>query len=121
MVLIIHIPDALFVFLAAAQPDSIWIITAAVAGEQFGYGFGFTAYMMYMLYISRGAHSTAHYALCTGFMALGMMLPGMISGWIQAQIGYLTFFIWVLLATIPSFILARMVHIDPEFGTKKPA
>lgn len=119
MVLIIHIPDALFVYLSAAQPESIWIITAAVAGEQFGYGFGFTAYMMYMLYISRGTHSTAHYALCTGFMALGMMLPGMASGWIQAQIGYLNFFIWVLLATIPSFVLARMLHIDPDFGTKK--
>lgn len=121
MVLIIHIPDAIFVYLSAAQPESLWIITGAVALEQFGYGFGFTAYMMYMIYVARGLHSTAHYAICTGFMALGMMLPGMASGWIQMQLGYVNFFVWVLLATIPSFILARMVTIDPDFGKKKAA
>ncbi len=121
MVLIIHLPDAMFVYLSAVQPESLWLITAAVAVEQFGYGFGFTAYMMYMIYVSRGVHSTAHYALCTGFMALGMMVPGMFSGWVQAQIGYFHFFIWVMLATIPSFILARMVTIEPDFGTKKAA
>ena len=121
MVLIIHLPDAMFVYLSAVQPESLWLITGAVAIEQFGYGFGFTAYMMYMIYVSRGAHSTAHYALCTGFMALGMMVPGMFSGWVQSQLGYVNFFMWVLLATIPSFILARMVTIDPEFGKKKAA
>ncbi len=121
MVLIIHIPDAVFVYLSAVQPGSLWIITGALAVEQFGYGFGFTAYMMYMIYVSRGQHSTAHYAICTGFMALGMMLPGMASGWVQVQLGYVNFFIWVLLATIPSFILARMVTIDPDFGKKKAA
>lgn len=121
MVLIIHIPDAIFVYLSAVQPESLWVITGAVALEQFGYGFGFTAYMMYMIYVARGLHSTAHYAICTGFMALGMMLPGMASGWIQMQLGYVNFFIWVLLATIPSFVLARMVTIDPDFGKKKAA
>lgn len=121
MVLIIHIPDLMFVYLSAVQPSSVALITAAVTLEQFGYGFGFTAYMMYMIYVSRGASSTSHYALCTGFMALGMMLPGMVSGWIQAQIGYLNFFLWVCLATIPSFILARMLTIEPEFGKKKTA
>jgi PAT family beta-lactamase induction signal transducer AmpG len=121
MVLIIHIPDLMFVYLSAVQPSSLTLITAAVTLEQFGYGFGFTAYMMYMIYVSRGATSTSHYALCTGFMALGMMLPGMVSGWIQAQIGYVNFFLWVCLATIPSFILARMLTIEPEFGKKKTA
>ena len=119
MALIIHIPDAVFVLLSIYQPSNIIIVTAATAMEQFGYGFGFASYMMYMLYVARGKHSTAHYALCTGFMALGMMLPGMFSGWIQSQLGYTNFFVWVLIATIPSFILARTVRVDQDFGKKK--
>lgn len=119
MALIVHIPDAVFVLLSIYQPSNIIIVTAATALEQFGYGFGFASYMMYMLYVARGTHSTAHYALCTGIMALGMMLPGMFSGWAQSQLGYTNFFIWVLIATIPSFILARTVRVDPEFGKKK--
>ena len=119
MALIIHLPDAVFVLLSIYQPSNMLIITAATAIEQFGYGFGFASYLMYMIYVARGTHSTAHYALCTGIMALGMMIPGMFSGWIQAQLGYTNFFIWVLIATIPSFILARSVRIDPDFGKKK--
>ncbi|MEY2719372.1 MAG: hypothetical protein RLZZ273_738 [Bacteroidota bacterium] len=119
MALIIHIPDAVFVLLSIYQPSNIMIVTAATAMEQFGYGFGFASYMMYMLYVARGTHSTAHYALCTGIMALGMMLPGMFSGWIQSQLGYTNFFIWVLIATIPSLILVRSVRIEPDFGKKK--
>lgn len=119
MALIIHIPDAVFVVLSIYQPSNIIIVSAATALEQFGYGFGFASYMMYMLYVARGTHSTAHYALCTGIMALGMMLPGMFSGWIQSQLGYTNFFIWVLIATIPSFILARTVRVDVAFGKKK--
>ena len=88
MVLAIHLPDAVFVFLSYAQPTNFWVINLSVAIEQFGYGFGFTAYMLYMIYISRGKHPTAHYAICTGFMALGMMLPGFFSGWLQDIIGY---------------------------------
>ncbi|MFN5877218.1 MAG: MFS transporter [Ignavibacteria bacterium] len=119
MALIIHLPDAVFVLLSIYQPSNMFIITAATAIEQFGYGFGFTSYLMYMIYVARGTHSTAHYALCTGIMALGMMLPGMASGWIQSHLGYTNFFIWVLIATIPSFILARTVRIEPDFGKKK--
>ena len=121
MALIIHLPDAVFVVLALTQPSNVYLISAATAVEQFGYGFGFTSYMMYMIYVARGTNSTAHYALCTGIMALGMMLPGMFSGWVQAQLGYTNFFIWVLVATIPSFILARSVRVDAEFGKKKLA
>jgi PAT family beta-lactamase induction signal transducer AmpG len=121
MALIIHLPDAVFVVLSLTQPSNIYIISLATAIEQFGYGFGFTSYMMYMIYVARGANSTAHYALCTGIMALGMMLPGMISGWAQAHLGYTNFFVWVLVATIPSFILARTVRVDVEFGKKKVA
>lgn len=118
MVLIIHLPDAAFIYLAAMQPDSLTVISLAVAVEQFGYGFGFTAYMLYMIYIARGAHSTAHYAICTGFMALGMMIPGMWSGWLQEIIGYHRFFVWVILATIPSFLVVLLVPLEREFGKK---
>ncbi len=118
MVLIIHLPDAAFIYLAYAQPDNLALISTAIAVEQFGYGFGFTAYMLYMIYIARGKHSTAHYALCTGFMALGMMLPGMWSGWLQEIIGYQHFFLWVILATIPSFLVVLLIPLDREFGKK---
>jgi PAT family beta-lactamase induction signal transducer AmpG len=119
MVIIMHTPDLVFVYLSYFQPQNIFIIISSVALEQFGYGFGFTAYMMYMIMISQGKHKTAHYAICTGIMALGMMLPGMFSGWLQDHIGYNHFFIWVLISTIPGFIVAALVKIDPEFGKKK--
>jgi PAT family beta-lactamase induction signal transducer AmpG len=118
MVLAIHLPDAVFVYLAYALPGNFWVINLCVAVEQFGYGFGFTGYMLYMIYIARGEHQTAHYAICTGFMALGMMLPGMFSGWLQEIIGYQHFFIWVLLATIPGFLVVKFIPLDPEFGRK---
>jgi MFS transporter, PAT family, beta-lactamase induction signal transducer AmpG len=122
MVLIMHLPDAVFVYLAYAQPDNFALISLCVAIEQFGYGFGFTAYMLYMIYMARGQHETAHYAICTGFMALGMMLPGMFSGWLQDIIGYQHFFVWVMLATIPGFLVVFFVPLDAEFGRKgKPA
>jgi PAT family beta-lactamase induction signal transducer AmpG len=90
--------------------------------EQFGYGFGFAAYLLFMIMVSssqdQGKHKTAHYAICTGFMALGMMLPGMASGWIQEQLGYRNFFVWVCIATLPSLAAAAFVRIDPQFGRK---
>ena len=118
MLFIMHLPDLVFIYLANAQPDNLVIINLCVAVEQFGYGFGFTAYMLYMIYIARGKHPTAHYAICTGFMALGMMLPGMWSGWLQEIIGYPHFFVWVLLATIPSFIVAAKIPLEAEFGKR---
>jgi PAT family beta-lactamase induction signal transducer AmpG len=119
MVLIMHTPDLAFVYLSHFQPTNFVLINIAVAAEQFGYGFGFTAYMMFMIMVSQGEHKTAHYAICTGIMALGMMLPGMYSGALQEQIGYPRFFEWVLISTIPGFIVAALVKIDPEFGKKK--
>jgi PAT family beta-lactamase induction signal transducer AmpG len=116
MLLAIHLPDAVFIWLAYARPENLFAIGAAVAVEQFGYGFGFTAFMLYMIYIARGTHATAHYAICTGFMALGMMVPGMWSGWLQQQLGYPHFFVWVILATIPSFIVAWRIPLDSDFG-----
>jgi len=121
LVLLMHVPNAVFVFLAMAQPQDVVIVSAALAVEQFGYGLGFTAYLMYMILVSDGPHKTAHYAICTGFMALGMMLPGMWSGWLQQQLGYLPFFVWVLVATIPSFAMAALIKIPEGFGKKAPA
>ena len=105
MVAAMNLPNLVYVFLSYAMPSSLWIVGASVAVEQFGYGFGFTAYMLYMIYVSEGKHKTAHFALTTGFMALGMMIPGMFSGWLQELIGYQHFFIWVMLCTIPSFLV----------------
>ena len=118
MVACMNLPNAVYVFLSYTMPSSLWIVGASVAVEQFGYGFGFTAYMLYMIYVSEGKHKTAHFALTTGFMALGMMIPGMISGWLQEQIGYQHFFIWVMFCTIPSFIVIPFLKIDPTFGKK---
>ena len=119
MVIAMNLPNLVYVFLSYVMPSSLWIVGASVAVEQFGYGFGFTAYMLYMIYVSEGRHKTAHFALTTGFMALGMMLPGMVSGWLQELIGYQHFFIWVMLCTIPSFILVPFLKIDPKFGIKE--
>jgi len=119
LMIAMHLPNLIFVALAVAQPQSLWLVSAAVAAEQFGYGFGFTAYMVFMLMVAgEGQHQTAHYAICTGFMALGMMLPGMGAGWLQSQLGYPGFFTWVCLATLPSFVAAAFVHIDPQFGAR---
>lgn len=132
LVLCMHLPNTVFVALALWQPDSLALVSAAVAVEQFGYGLGFTAYMVYMLMVAGGhdgrpgtdgaggasEHKTAHYALATGFMALGMMLPGMGAGWLQEQLGYTAFFVWACIATLPSFAAAALLRIDPEFGRK---
>ena len=118
MLLSVHLPNLAFVFLAFALPSNIFVIAAAIAVEQFGYGFGFAAYLLFMIMVADGAHKTAHYAICTGFMALGMMLPGMASGWIQEQLGYPNFFIWVCVATVPSLLVTAFIKIDPAFGRK---
>jgi len=114
----IHLPDLIFVWLAYAQPTSLPLISTAVALEQFGYGFGFTAYILFMMMVSRGTQQTAHYAICTGFMALGMMLPGMFAGALQERLGYQHFFFWVMLSTVPGFVVAAVVGIDGDFGKK---
>jgi PAT family beta-lactamase induction signal transducer AmpG len=118
MVAAINLPNAVYILLAVFRPESFALVNLAVGVEQFGYGFGFTAYTLYMIYVSRGQHSTAHFAICTGFMALGMMLPGLISGWLQEMLGYSLFFVWVLLATIPSFIVVGLIPLDAGFGRR---
>ena len=115
-----YLPKLAFVFLSWTQPANFLITCGAVALEQFGYGFGFTAFMLYMLFFADGPHKTAHFAICTGFMALGMMVPGMWSGWVADLVGYKHFFVWVICSAVPGFILAMLLNrkIDPEFGKK---
>ena len=107
-----------FLYLSFTQTSNFLIINICVVIEQFGYGFGFTAYMLYLMYFSEGRHKTAHYAICTGFMALGMMLPGMFAGWMQEQLGYNHFFIWVMICSIIPIIAVSLLKIDPGFGKK---
>jgi len=119
MALSITLPHLAYVYLSWALPTSFILINIAVAIEQFGYGFGFTAYMLYMIYFADGEHKTAHYAICTGFMALGMMLPGMIAGWLQNIFGYQHFFIWIMICAIPTLAIIPFLKIDKEYGKKK--
>ncbi len=114
----INIPHLVYIFLAFVQPGNIFIITLCIAGEQFGYGFGFTAYMLYMIYVSQGEFKTSHFAICTGFMALSMMLPGAVSGMIQEFLGYKLFFVWVLITMIPGYFIIKALPFDPDFGKK---
>ncbi|MDP3437951.1 MAG: MFS transporter [Bacteroidales bacterium] len=118
MALSISLPSFSFVYLALVQPDSLFVINLCVFIEQLGYGFGFTAYMLFMIYFSEGKHKTAHYAICTAFMALGMMIPGMFAGWLQELIGYKHFFYWVMLCYILTFIVTAFVKVDASFGRK---
>ena len=119
MVMAISLPDLVYVYLSYAQPTAQATIDTCIFIEQMGYGFGFTAYMMYLIYFSRGQYPTAHYAISTAFMALGMMLPGMLSGYIQEFLGYTNFFIWVMICCLATFAVSATLKIDPNFGKKQ--
>jgi MFS transporter, PAT family, beta-lactamase induction signal transducer AmpG len=119
MVMSMNLPNLVYVFLAYVRPESIYLAGSLIGIEQFGYGLGFTAFTLYLIHFCEGEHKTAHYAFATGFMALGMMFPGMISGWIQEHIGYELFFIWVFVCTFPGLLLVKYLKIDPQFGMKK--
>jgi MFS transporter, PAT family, beta-lactamase induction signal transducer AmpG len=115
----INLPNIVYVYLSYVQPTNYYLVISAVAVEQLGYGLGFTAYTLFMLYVSAGQYKTAHFAFSTGIMALGMMLPGMASGWLQEMLGYQHFFVWVIICTIPGFIMAKLIKVDKDFGLKK--
>lgn len=119
MVCAITLPDAVYIYMSLCMPDNLLTINACVFIEQFGYGFGFTAYMLYLIYFSRGTYKTSHYALCTAFMALSMMIPGLFAGALQETVGYPRFFIIVMACCMVTFVMAAMIKIDPEFGKKK--
>ena len=118
MAMALTLPCLSFVFLAAFQPQNIALISSCVALDQFGYGFGFTAYMLYLIYFSDGEFKTAHYSLCTAFMALSMMLPGMVAGYLQESMGYTDFFIFVMACCLVTVAVTFIVKVDPEYGKK---
>ncbi len=107
MTFAMNLPNLLYLWLAWALPTSHIAIATSICLEELGYGF--TALTCFMLYFSRGKNATAHYSICTGFMALGMMLPGLFSGYIAENLGYLGFFQWIIISTIPAFIIAYII------------
>ena len=120
MAAFLTLPNLVYVYLSAAQPSDLWIIGSAISFEQFGYGFGFTAYMMYMMYFAQGEYKTSHYAICTAFMALSMMLPGFVAGKIELAVGYYWFFWLAVGCSVVTFAVTYFVHrqVDENYGLK---
>ncbi len=126
MALCLTLPCAVFCWMSMAQPDpsqplNMFWINTCVFFEQFGYGVGFTSFMLYMMHFAEGPNKTSHYAICTAFMALGMMIPGMFAGWIQERLGYVNFFWWIMLCCIVTLVVTALIKVDPEFGKKASA
>ncbi|MBQ7194514.1 MAG: MFS transporter [Bacteroidales bacterium] len=118
MALSLALPCAVYLYMSIAQPQDIWQVYLCVAFDQFGYGFGFTAYMLYMMYFSEGPSKTSHYALCTAFMALSMMVPGLFAGLLQEALGYTGFFILVMVCCLATVAVTFLIKVDPEYGKK---
>ena len=118
MALSLALPCSVYLYMALAQPEQIWIVYACVAFDQFGYGFGFTAYTLYMMYFADGEFKTAHYALCTAFMALSMMVPGMFAGKLQESLGYAGFFWMVMVCCLVTVAVTFFVRrkVDDSYG-----
>jgi len=99
-----------YLLLAIYQPSNVWVIGSAIVFEYFGYGFGFVGLTLFMMQqVAPGKHQMAHYAFASGIMNLGVMIPGMMSGYLSDWLGYRNFFIWVLVATIPAFLVTWFV------------
>lgn len=118
MILSLNVPNFFYALLALTHTNSLVAVTATVVLEQFGYGFGFAAFLIYLIYIAEGVSKTSHYAIATGFMALGMMLPGMLSGFVQQWLGYGGFFVWVVIAALPSLLMLKFIQYPADFGKK---
>lgn len=123
MALALTLPCGVFCWMSMAQPDpasmlNIVLINACVFIEQFGYGVGFTSFMLYMMYFAEGPSKTSHYAICTAFMALGMMIPGMFAGALQEWMGYVGFFWWIMGCCLVTLAVTALIKVDPSFGLK---
>ena len=118
MVCAITLPDIVYVYMSYALPDNLFVISSCLFVEQLGYGIGFTALTLYMLYFSKGNYQTSHYAFCTAISYLGLMLPGMVSGWMKDALGYRSFFIIVMALCVITFAVTAFIKVDPEFGKK---
>lgn len=118
MAALLTLPNLVYVYLSAAQPTDLWIIGSAISFEQFGYGFGFTAYMLYMMYFSEGEYKTSHYAICTAFMALSMMIPGFVAGKIELAVGYYMFFWIAIICSITTVLVTAFAYknINENYG-----
>lgn len=119
MVCAITLPDIVYVYMSYVLPDSLWVVSSCLFVEQFGYGLGFTALTLYMLYFSKGEFQTSHYAFCTAISYLGLMLPGMLSGWLKDMMGYQLFFVVVMGLCAITFLVTMLIKVDPEFGKKR--
>ena len=119
MVAAISVPDLVYVYLSWFPTQNMALVSTCIFIEQMGYGFGFTAYTLFLMYFARGEHQTSHYAISTGIMALGMMLPGMISGMLQEHMGYRTFFIWVIACCAVTCVVSAIIKYEPDFGKKQ--
>ena len=119
MVAAISVPDLVYVYLSWFPTQNMALVSTCIFIEQMGYGFGFTAYTLFLMYFARGEHQTSHYAISTGIMALGMMLPGMISGMLQEHMGYRTFFIWVIACCAVTCVVSALIKYEPDFGKKQ--
>lgn len=124
LVCAITLPDVVYIYLAFTMPTvssvmGLTLVSTCLFIEQFGYGLGFTVLTLYMLYYSQGEFKTSHYAICTGISYLGLMIPGMVSGWIKDAVGYQTFFVIVMATCIVTFLVAWFLDFDPDFGKKK--
>ncbi len=121
LVCIFNIPFAVYVFLAWLQPTAGWMIAGGIVLEYFGYGFGFVGLTLFMMQqVAPGKHQMAHYAFASGIMNLGVMIPGMLSGWLSEKLGYTDFFIFVMAATVPAFIMAWKVPFVHDDKKKTP-
>ena len=118
MVLALTLPNLVYVYMSFVMPSNLGLISACLFIEQFGYGLGFTALTLYMLYFSKGSYQTTHYAFCTALSYLGLMLPGMASGYLKDMMGYQQFFVMVMLLCGITFAVTAFIKIDPEFGKK---
>ena len=119
MVAAISVPDLVYVYLSWMPTGNMALVSLCIFIEQLGYGFGFTAYTLFLMYFARGEHQTSHYAISTGIMALGMMLPGMISGWLQEKMGYQWFFIWIIACCAVTCVVSALIKYEPDFGKKQ--
>ena len=119
MVAAISVPDLVYVYLSWFPTGNMTLVSTCIFIEQMGYGFGFTAYTLFLMFFARGEHQTSHYAISTGIMALGMMLPGMISGWLQERMGYQWFFVWIIACCIVTCLVSAFIKYEPDFGKKQ--
>lgn len=121
MVCAITLPDIVYVYLSYSMTSNLFVVSTCLFIEQFGYGIGFTALTLYMLYFSKGAFQTSHYAFCTAISYLGLMLPGMVSGYMKDALGYRLFFVVVTALCVITFLVASLIKVDKDFGKKKLA